>query len=306
MPITETKYIWLNGELVAWGDAKVHILTHALHYGSGVFEGIRCYKTDRGPAVFRLDDHLQRLCNSAAAYHMKIPYTKSELHNAVVSLIKVNDLHECYIRPIAYFGYMEMGLNPVGCPVHVAVATWPWGAYLGEATSKGVKAKISSYRRIPKNALPPGAKSTGQYLNSILAKLEALRNGYDEAIMLDSRGFVAEGPGENIFIVKDGVLYTPSAEAEILLGITRDSLMRIAQDMGCDVREVDVSVEMLRAADEAFFSGTAAEVAPICKVDGRKIGEGNPGPVTVKLQKEYKDVVKGLRREYEHWLTWVQ
>ncbi|MEM3737453.1 MAG: branched-chain amino acid transaminase [Candidatus Bathyarchaeia archaeon] len=306
MPIIEMDYIWLNGRLVPWKDAKIHVLTHALHYGSGVFEGIRCYDTSEGPAVFRLDDHLKRLWNSAAAFFMKIPYTIGELHEAVVSLIRANKLHECYIRPIAYFGYSEMGLNPTGNPVEVAIAAWPWGAYLGDkAMSKGARAKISSYRRIPPFSLPPGAKSTGQYLNSILAKLEALRNGCDEAIMLDSRGFVAEGPGENIFIVKDGVLYTPSAKAGILLGITRDSVIKMANDLGYHVREDDVTVDMLLAADEAFFTGTATEVAPICEVDGKRVGKGIPGSITVTIQKLYKDVTKGLKKEYDHWLTHI-
>ncbi len=306
MPIQESKYIWMNGKYVPWKEAKIHVLTHSLHYGSGVFEGIRCYNTVKGPAIFRLEDHLKRLYKSAKTCFMDIPYSLEELSEATKKLVKLNELKECYIRPIVYRGYGEMGLNPTGSPVEVVIATWTWGAYLGEESlKKGVKAKISSYTRIASSALPSGVKITGSYINSVFAKMEALQSGYDEAIMLDSRGFVAEGPGENIFIVKDSILYTPSEHAEILLGITRDSIIKIAEDFEIKVKEVDISKEMLYEADEAFFTGTAVEVVPICEIDGKKIGDGKPGVVTLKLQKEYLDITRGKKSEYQNWLTYV-
>jgi len=304
MPVTKTDKIWMNGRMVNWDEAKVHILTHALHYGSGVFEGIRCYNTAKGPAVFRLKEHLQRMYNSAKIYHMKIPYTLEELRKATKDLIKVNRIKECYIRPIAYVSYGEMGLNPLKNPVDVAIALWPWDTYLGEeGLEKGIRVKISSYERINSNVMPPIAKATGQYINSILAKVEALHAGYDEALLLDNRGMVSEGPGENIFIVRDGVLYTPPAHASILLGITRDSIMRIAKDMGIEVRETDMDRGMIKTSDEAFFTGTAAEVTPIREINGVEIGK--PGPVTKKLQKKFFDIIKGKDKKYEKWLDYV-
>ena len=304
MPIKEVDKIWMNGKLVDWKDAKIHVLTHALHYGSGVFEGIRCYKTDRGPAVFRLKEHMKRLENSAKMYMKKIPYSVDELCKATKDLIKANKLDACYIRPIAYRGYGEMGLNPTNAKVDVAIAVWPWGTYLGEEGLKnGIRAKISSFQRISPNILPSGAKASGQYINSILAKLEVLDVGYDEAIMLDSRGFVSEGPGENLFMVKDGVIYTPPEHASILAGITRDAVMKMARDMGYEVKETDITRGMLYLADEAFFTGTAAELTPIREIDGRKIGK--PGPITKKLQEKFFDTVKGKAKEYEDWLDYV-
>ncbi|RJX15541.1 branched-chain amino acid transaminase [Candidatus Bathyarchaeota archaeon] len=306
MSIQKTKYIWMNGKFLLWDEAKIHVLTHALHYGSGVFEGIRCYNTVKGPAIFRLQDHIKRLFNSAKKCLIEIPYSENKICEAIIELIKLNKLKECYIRPIVFRGYGEMGLNPQNNPVEVAVITWGWGAYLGdESLKKGVKTMISSYRRIPSNVLPSHIKATACYLNSILAKLEALHHGYDEAIMLNQKGFVAEGPGENIFLVKNGVIYTPPAYSDILLGITRDSILKIAENLEYEVKEVDVTVEMLYNADEAFFTGTATEVVPICEVDGRKIGDGKPGPITLKLQKEYLDIVKGKKTEYEAWLTYI-
>jgi len=306
MPIKEVDKIWMNGKLVDWKDAKIHVLTHALHYGSGVFEGIRCYKTDRGPAVFRLKEHMKRLENSAKIYMKTIPYSVDELCKATKDLIKANKLDACYIRPIAYRGYGEMGLNPTNAKVDVTIAVWPWGTYLGEEGLKnGIRAKISSFHRISPNILPSGAKASGQYINSILAKLEALDVGYDEAIMLDSRGFVSEGPGENLFMVKDGVIYTPPEHASILAGITRDAVMKIAKDMDYEVKEIDITRGMLYLADEAWFTGTAAELTPIREVDGRKIGKGKPGPITKKLQEKFFDTVKGKAKEYEDWLDYV-
>jgi branched-chain amino acid aminotransferase len=305
MPIPETEKIWMNGKLVDWKDAKIHVLTHALHYGSGVFEGIRCYNTEKGPAVFRLVEHMERLEDSARIYMKKVPYSTDELCRAAKDLIKANKLNECYIRPIVYRGYGEMGLNPLKCPVDVSIAAWKWGSYLGEEGLKnGIRAKISSFQRISPNILPSGAKGTGQYLNSILAKLEALDVGYDEAILLDNRGFISEGPGENIFIVTNGVIYTPPEHASILMGLTRDTAMKLARDMGYEVKETDLTRGMLYLADEAFFTGSAAEITPIRLVDGREIGK--PGPVTKAIQAKYFDVVRGRDKKYADWLDYVE
>ncbi len=306
VPLEKTKYIWMNGKFIAWDEAKVHVLTHGLHYGSSVFEGIRCYETSRGPAVFRLEDHMRRLENSAKIYMMKLPYTVEELCKAVVELVKVNGLKECYIRPIAYRSYGEMGLQALN-PVEVAIAAWPWGPYLGEEGQKlGIRAKISSNIRPPPQSLPMNAKAAGHYLSSILAKMEALNAGYDEAIMLDHRGYISEGPGENIFIVKSGTLYTPPPHASILLGITRDTVMVIAERLGYKVLEQDITRGMLYEADEAFFTGTAAEITPIREVDGVPIGDGKPGEITRSLQQEYRAIVRGEKPEYQEWLTYVE
>ena len=304
MAIQETEKIWMNGKLVDWKEAKVHVLTHALHYGTGVFEGIRCYSTEKGPAVFRLNEHMKRLANSAKIYMMPIPYSVDEMCAATKELVKANKLTECYIRPIVFRGYGEMGLNPVKAPVDVAIAGWKWGAYLGEEGIKnGIKAKISSFQRIAPNILPPEAKATGQYINSILAKFEAVDAGYDEAIVLDNRGLISEGPGENLFMVKDGILYTPPLYASNLPGITRDSAMTIAKDLGYTVKETDMTRGMLYTADEAFFTGTAAEITPIRNVDGREIGK--PGPMTKAIQDTFFAAIKGKDRKYEKWLDYV-
>ncbi len=304
MPIPEVKKIWMNGKLVDWADAKIHVLTHALHYGSGVFEGVRAYETDKGTAVFRLTDHIKRLFRSAKIYRMDLPYTVEELVEAVKETIKANELKSCYIRPIAFRGYGEMGLYPMKAPVEVSIAVWPWGAYLGEEGIKnGVKAKISSYQRISPNALPPAAKATGQYINSILAKLEVTEIGYDEAIMLDHQGFVSEGPGENIFIIHDGVIYTPPTSASALKGLTRDSIMKIARDLGYSLFEQNIVRSDLYLADEIFFTGTAAEIVPIREVDNRFIGE--PGSITQTLQNKFYAIVKGKEEKYLDWLEYV-
>ena len=304
MHIDKVEKIWMNGRLVDWDDAKIHVLTHALHYGSGVFEGIRCYNTDKGPAVFRLREHMERLEDSAKTYMKTIPYTTDQLCKATKDLIKAIKLKECYIRPIVYRGYGEMGLNPLKSPVDVSIAAWEWGTYLGEDGLKnGIKAKISSFQRISPNILPTEAKATGQYLNSILAKLEAIDVGYDEAILLDNRGFISEGPGENIFMVKNNVLYTPPQHASILLGVTRDTVMTIAKDLGYEVKETDITRGTLYLTDEAFFTGTAAEITPIRNIDGREIGK--PGPVTKKIQAKYFDAVHGKDKKYEKWLDYV-
>jgi branched-chain amino acid aminotransferase len=294
----------MNGKLVDWKEAKIHVLTHALHYGSGVFEGIRCYKTVKGPAVFRLKEHMRRLQNSAKLYFMELPYSVEELSKATKELIKANGLEECYIRPIAFRGYGEMGLNPLKSPIDVSIAVWSWGTYLGEEGLKnGIKAKISSFQRISPNTLPPLAKATGQYVNSILAKIEALNSGCDEAILLDYRGFVSEGPGENIFLVKDGVIYTPPEHASILKGITRDSVITIARDMDYTVVETDITRASLYTADEVFFTGTAAELTPIREIDGYKIGK--PGKITKKIQDKFFEITKGKDEKYKAWLDFV-
>ncbi len=304
MPIQEVDKIWMNGELVDWKEAKIHVLTHALHYGSAVFEGIRCYKTPDGPAVFRLKEHISRLFDSAKIYFMELPYSPEELRTATKEMIKANGLEECYIRPIAFRGYGEMGLNPLQAPIDVAIAAWPWGTYLGEEGLKnGIRAKISTFQRISPNILPPMAKATGQYLNSIMAKIEATSMGFDEAILLDYRGFVSEGPGENIFIVKDGIIYTPPLHASILKGITRDSIMKIADDMGRRVVETDITRASLYLADEAFFTGTAAELTPIREIDGHDIGK--PGEITKKIQDKFFEITRGKDKNYKEWLDFV-
>ncbi|MEM3519017.1 MAG: branched-chain amino acid transaminase [Candidatus Hadarchaeales archaeon] len=306
MGLTPTKYIWMNGKFVRWEKAKIHVLTHTLHYGLGVFEGIRCYKTKEGPAVFRLKDHIARLENSAKLVGMKLPYSREVLIKAVKETIKKNRIEECYIRPIAFYGYGVMGLNPAGAPVDVAIAVWPWGTYLGEeGLEKGVRVKISPWRRIHPSILPPHAKLVANYANSILAKVDALRSGYEEAILLNIDGDIAEGPGENVFIVKNGVLMTPPISSGALSGITRDSIIRIAKDERIPFREKKISPKDLYSADEAFFTGTAAEVTPIREVDGRKIGDGRRGPITTKLQRIFFEAVRGNVRKYFAWLDFV-
>lgn len=304
MPIPEVKKIWMNGELVDWQDAKIHVLTHALHYGSGVFEGIRAYETPSGAAVFRLTPHIERLFRSAKIYFMDSPYSVEDIVQATKDVIIANELNSCYIRPIMYRGYGEMGLFPLKCPVDVAIAVWPWGAYLGEEGIKhGIRTAVSSFRRIDLNALPPAAKATGQYINSILAKIEVVQAGYDEAILLDARGMVSEGSGENIFIVKKGVLYTPSLSSSVLEGITRDAVMEIAKGLDVDVIERDIARTELYLADEAFYTGTAAEIVPIREVDGRVIGE--PGPITKAVQDRFYSIVKGEDAEHAEWMESV-
>jgi len=287
----ETEKIWMNGELVAWQDAKVHVLSHVLHYGSGVFEGIRAYSTDRGPAVFRLMDHLRRLERSSEIYFMDLPYGIEELRAATHEVIAANGLDACYVRPLAYRGYGELGINPLTCPVDVIIAVWPWGAYLGEeALEHGVRVMTSSWRRIGPNTLPAAAKASGQYLNSQLAKMEAMHAGYDEAILLNEQGFLADGSGENVFVVQDGVLSTPPVTSSCLPGITRDTVIRIARGMGYEVRETDVVRSNLYHADEVFFTGTAAEITPIRSVDDHEIG---PGPITKRIQSEFFAITTG-------------
>ncbi|MDI6716006.1 MAG: branched-chain amino acid transaminase [Actinomycetota bacterium] len=305
MPIEKVDKIWLNGEFVDWDKAQVHVLTHALHYGSGVFEGIRAYETPNGTAIFRLTEHIERLAKSSKIYLMPLPYSIEELVEATKELVRINKLKSCYIRPIVFRGYGEMGLNPLNSPVDVAIAAWSWGTYLGDDGLKnGIKAMISSFRRIDPNSLPPAAKATGQYINSILAKLEAIYSNYEEAILLDSRGFVSEGTGENIFVVKNGVIHTPSTASSILEGITRDTVITLARDLGYEVVERDLVRTDLFLADEIFVTGTAAEITPIREVDKREIGK--PGPITLMLQKKFFEVVKGEDDGYAHWLEYVE
>lgn len=306
MPITATEKIWMNGEFVPWADAKVHVLSHALHYGTGVFEGIRAYETDRGAAVWHLDEHLKRLRRSGKLYHMDIPWTDEQLVDAVRSLIRVNGLKSCYIRPLAYRGYGEIGVNPLKSPVEMMIAVWPWGAYLGpEALERGVRVKISSWRRNPQNSLPSAAKASGQYINGVLAKVEAVVAGYEEGILLNEVGEITDGSGENIFVVRDGALTTPPIAAGCLDGITRASVMTLARDLGLEVREADLVRTDLYNADEVFFTGTAAEITPIREVDDRTVGSGARGPVTEQLQAAFFEATKGRAARYADWLTYV-
>jgi branched-chain amino acid aminotransferase len=299
----ETEKIWMNGELVDWADARIHVGAHGLHYGSGVFEGIRAYETDKGSAVFRLTDHLQRLHNSAQLLHMELPYSIEDLRVACHELIRVNGLPECYLRPIAFFGYGELGVSALGNPIDVAIMSWPWGAYLGEeGLKKGISAKISSWQRIGPNVIPHVAKATGVYLNSMLAVTEANRAGYDEAILLTAEGLVADGSGENVFIVKNGELFTPDLSTSILPGITRDTVIQIAQDLGYQVHEKALIRSDLYLADEAFMTGTAAEVTPLRSVDDVEIGVG---PITLQIQEAYLDTARGRSERWAQWLEYA-
>ncbi len=299
--VSEQDKIWMNGEFVDWKNAKVHVITHALHYGSGVFEGIRFYETPKGTAVFRLKEHTQRLFRSAKVFNLNIGYSEEEINNAILETIRVNGVKSGYIRPIIYCGYGIMGLNPSEAPVEVAIAVWPWGAYLGE---KAVKVGISSFVRNHPKAIYAEAKVCGYYVNSIFASLEAKENGFDEALMLDYNGNVAEGPGENIFIVKDEKIFTPS-KGNILAGITRDSIIQIARDEGFKVVETILNIDDVKSADEVFFTGTAAEVTGIGQIDETIIGDGNIGEITSKLREKYLNIVSGKNPNYENWLTYI-
>ncbi len=301
----KTEWIWMNGELVRWDDAKVHVLSHGLHYGTGVFEGIRCYETDRGPAIFRHREHLARLEKSGELYYLPLPYTAAEIRDATHELIRKNGLRSCYIRPLAFRGYGEMGLYAKSAPVEVMVAVWPWGAYLGdEAKQQGIRAKVSSWRRISPTGLIPHAKASGQYLNSILAKTEAANAGYDEAILLEDNGTVCEGSGENIFIIREGEIATPGHTASILDGISRKSVIQIAEDLGYKVVERDIARSELYLAEEAFLVGTAAELVPIREVDDHPLGE--PGEITRQIQSKFEDALHGRAPEYAEWLDLVE
>jgi branched-chain amino acid aminotransferase len=309
VPITPTEKIWLDGELVDWDKARIHVLTHSLHYGSGVFEGIRAYPTSRGVAVFRLTDHINRLFTSAKVFMIDVPFSPEELVAASKDVVRVNGLDDgCYIRPIVYLGYGEMGLNPLPCPVSVAIAAWPWGTYLGdEGVANGIRLKVSSWQRHDPNAVPTAAKGTGMYVNSSLAKVEALKAGYDEAVLLAADGRVSECTGENIFIVQGRRIVTPpTSESCALAGITQDSVQTIATDLGYEYGTEALIRTDLYAADEAFLTGTAAEVVPIREVDDRPVGTGRPGPVTKHIQDTYFATVRGEVDRYKEWLEHVE
>ena len=306
MAMQKAEKIWFNGELVPWDDAKIHVLSHVVHYGTSFFEGARCYETVRGPACFRLDDHLKRLINSMKIYRTESPYTIPELHKAVLDTIRENGLKSCYIRPITFRCYGELGVNPFHCPVDTVIAVWGWGAYLGaDALEKGVNVCVSSWNRMAPNTMPNLAKTGGNYLNSQLIKMEALANGYDEGIGLDVSGMVSEASGENIFLVLDDALYTAPVGGSVLSGITRNSIITLAKEMGIEVVEQGIPREMLYTADEVFFTGTAAEVTPVATVDKIKIGAGKRGPVTERIQKRFFDIVSGRAEDTRGWLTFV-
>jgi branched-chain amino acid aminotransferase len=304
MPITPTEKIWFNGELIPWDDAKIHILTHTLHYGMGVFEGIRAYETEDGPAVFRLTDHMRRMDQSARILMMPMPYSVEEMVQAVKETVRSTGLPSCYVRPIAYYGYGEMGLNTLPCSVDVAVACWPWGAYLGDdSLTEGVRMKISSWARHDHNIMPPAAKTTGNYVNSSLAKVEALKAGYDEALLLNRAGFVSECTGENVFVARHGKLISPPLAAGALEGITQSTVMAIARDLGFDVELGDLSRSDLYIAEEMFVCGTAAEVSSVRSVDDRELP--CPGPMTLAIGEEYGRVVRGQVDRYKDWVEHV-
>jgi branched-chain amino acid aminotransferase len=297
--------IWFDGKMVDWRDAKLHVLTHSLHYGMGVFEGVRAYKTESGTAIFRLAEHTRRLFNSAKIFQMKLPFGFDEIVRAQKDVVRDNKLESCYLRPIAWIGSEKLGVSPRGNTIHVAIAAWPWGAYLGEeGLAKGIRVKTSSFTRHHVNVSMVRAKASGYYVNSILANQEVTTHGYDEALLLDTEGYVSEGAGENVFIVKEGVLYTPDL-ASCLDGITRNSVIAMARDLGIEVREKRITRDEMYCADEAFFTGTAAEVTPIRELDDRPIGEGRRGPITEKLQSLFFDIVAGRNSKYDGWLASV-
>ncbi|AMP38486.1 branched-chain amino acid transaminase [Ralstonia syzygii subsp. celebesensis] len=299
--------IWKDGKLIEWRDAQLHVLTHTLHYGMGVFEGVRAYQTPAGPAIFRLPEHTRRLFNSAKIFQMQIPFSEQQLMDAQREVVRANALESCYIRPLVWIGSEKMGVSARGNTIHVAIAAWPWGAYLGEeGMQRGIRVKTSSFTRHHVNVSLVRAKASGYYINSILANQEATGLGYDEALLLDTEGYVSEGSGENVFIVRNGVIYTPDL-ASCLDGITRDAIMTVARDLGVEVREKRITRDEMYCADEAFFTGTAAEVTPIRELDDRVIGSGSRGPITTQLQTTFFDIVNGKSKieKYKAWLTLV-
>lgn len=305
MPVKPVEKIWMNGKFIDWADAKIHILSHVVHYGSSWFEGIRCYDTKKGPAIFRLDKHLERLYDSAKIYRAQIPYTRLEMEKAILETIRTNKMKSCYIRPIVYRGYGDVGVNPLNNPVDVAIAVWEWGTYLGaDALTKGIDVCVSSWTRPAPNTLPTIAKAGGNYLNAQLIKMEALQAGYSEGIALDVYGYVSEGSGENIFMIKNNDVYTPSFTSSILPGITRSTAITLLREAGYRVVESSVSREMLAISDELFFTGTAAEITPIRSVDRIPIGDGTPGPITKEVQKRFFDIVHNCNDKYG-WLKFV-
>ena len=306
MSFDSAKWVWMNGRCVRWDEATVHVSAHALHYGSGVFEGVRCYETEGGPALFRLDAHLERLYHSADAYGMEIPYTRGELDEAVCETVARNEFRSCYVRPICFYGSRSLGVNPRGCPVEVAVMAWPWGAYLGAAgQEEGVRVTVSPWLKFDSRMMPTTAKACGQYLNSILAVRDATSRGFAEALLLDTQGRIAEGSGENLFVVKAGRLHTNDERSSILLGITRDAVIRIARGLGLEVETHALTPEDLLTADEVFFTGTAVEVTPVSEVDGTPVGTGRRGPVTERIQRAFFDATSGRDGRYHGWLRHV-
>jgi branched-chain amino acid aminotransferase len=306
MAFAGTGKIWMNGKFVEWADAKIHVASHVIHYGSGVFEGARCYDTKKGPAVLRLDAHMRRLIDSAKIYRMESPYSQKQLEAAVLDTIRINNLKACYIRPLMYRGYNALGVNPLPCPVEVAIMVWEWGTYLGaDALEKGVDICVSSWNRMAPNTFPSLSKATGNYANAALIRMEAESNGYSEGIALDTFGYVSEGSGENVFIVRDGVLYTPPLGASILSGITREMIMTVARDLGYQVHEEMIPREMLYLADELFFGGTAVEITPVRSVDKIKVGSGRRGPVTEVIQHRFLSIVHGESPDTHGWLTYL-
>lgn len=305
MAFDENMKVWMDGEFVALKDVKINVLAHVVHYGSSVFEGIRCYETENGPAVFRLEEHMQRLIDSAKIYKMDVPYTREELVQAVIDTIKANNLKSCYIRPITYRGFGELGVNPLGCPIETTIAVWEWGSYIGEEEMEnGANIGVSTWRKPAPNTFPAMAKAGANYMNSQLANLEAGEHGYDEAILLDYQGNVAEGSGENLFIVEGNKIVTPSLDS-VLRGITRDTIITIAKDLGYEVKEEIIARERLYLADEVFFTGTAAEVTPIRAIDNRQIGIGKRGPITKEIQEAYFELVNGKAENDHGWLTYI-
>lgn len=303
----QSKFIWFNGEIIPWEDANIHVMSHVLHYGSAVFEGIKCYNSENGPAIFRLEDHIKRLFISGEKYGLVIPYTVNELTKACVEIVAVNDFENCYIRPIAFYGYDTLGVHPKDCPVEVAIASFFWGAYLGEdGVQNGVNITVSPWKRLSLEAFPTSAKASGQYLNSMLAVQDARERGYDEALLLNQNGNIAEGSGQNIFIVKDNKVITNGENASILMGITRETIIQLSKDMGIEVQIIDITQEMLLNADEAFFTGTASEITPIASIDDVPFGDGTPGQITLQLKEKYLNIIHGRDSQYKNWLTLVR
>ncbi len=303
----KAKYIWMDGKFVKWDDAKIHLLSHVVHYGSGVFEGFRAYKTKKGTAIFRLDDHIKRLFLSAKMYRMKIPHSYDKLKKSTIEIIKKNKLTSCYIRPIVYRGYETLGVDPNPCPINVGIAVWEWGSYLGkDALDNGVDVMVSSWRRMAPDTMPAMAKAVANYMNSQLIKMEALAYGFTEGIALDVLGYISEGSGENIFLVRDNIIYTPSFGSSILLGITRDSVIKIAKGLGYTVKEMRIPRDLLYTSDEVFFTGSAAEITPIRSIDKIPIGDGKKGNITKKLQDELFAILNGKKKDKFGWLTYVK
>ena len=300
----ESKFVWKNGQIIPWEQATIHMSAHGMHYGTGVFEGIRCYNTVNGPGVFRLDAHLERMFESAKTYGLPIPYSQHELKKAALEVVRANEFSDCYVRPIATYGSGSLGVHPRNCPVDVAILAWPWGAYLGaEALEKGIQVTVSRWKKFSSLAMPATAKACGQYLNSMLAVQDAVRRGFDEALLVDEEGIIAEGSGENFFMVRDGNVLTNDERDHVLMGITRDSVITLARDLGYKVYVGQMHLEELEVADEAFFTGTAAEVTPIAALDRKPIGNGKPGAITLKLQRAYFAATSGRDAKHQEWLT---